>query len=356
MIDVNGPARVIMQLASRDVLSYSVDDVMGIGSLNLVPVSLPVKLFSKGFSSGSYDRVCMDDKGDFIYVFIWNTPIQASKDAIRYYNSIDFTTETIDFASNNGSKNFDYFFDNVDCRVPMVTIDALEKIKHRFHQEIRRMIHESHDTNALNLELEAFLLRDERQQLDQEVVVYGISFDTVPLNENQVSDLFATHIENNFDQFKVFREHYGASNMYSPFFQSRTDLCILRNRPTVGGEEAVEGAAISFHVDNDDSNFDDSNFDGGLSIESEMVSKDNGKFQMLANMEMTAAYIADRKLRSESHRIDSIRVIGALLDYKLKKGTIYKLTLDFTRNRSSVTQSQEIQSISRVMEYVFNSI
>ena len=60
--------------------------------------------------------------------------------------------------------------------------------------------------------------------------------------------------------------------------------------------------------------------------------------------------------RSESHRIDSIRVIDALLDCKLKKGTIYKLTLDFTCNCSTVKQSQEIQSISRVMEYVFNSI
>ena len=345
MIDVNRPARVEQQKTTC-TSSYSIDDLI---DDCLIPASIfNDKLFENGSDSGSYNLVGKHD-GIWNYVFTWEyeSSINACQDSYSYYSKfVNFSSVKICLPVSTIPEKFECF-DRMGCK--MVPVHSVERICQKFHrkiEEIKQCSSLDAVMNALSIELEATepMKEQEFREDKKQMVIYGIHIFTVESFETQISDLFYNHIVMSFDDFDVVRESRSASNQYSPFLRSRTDFCILRKSTATSA--AISAASFSFaHT---------SLFEG-LSIEAKMNAEDNDKFQMLANMEMTAAKIADQKLLLNG-RIDHIKVIGALLDYKSKSGTIYMLTLHFTCNSSSVTYSQKIPSISRVIEYVFNNI
>ncbi len=164
---------------------------------------------------------------------------------------------------------------------------------------------------------------------------------TVQAYENQLSDFLATHIEENFPEFEVVREAQIA-NHFSPFFRSRRDFYIYRNDET-------SGAVVS--ITDDDDHFDALT----LELKNHEDESDKDKYQLVASMEITAAQVVEQQL-VKKHKVNKIKLIGALLNYKTKTCTIYILTINFETNKSVVEQSQQIQNISTVMQYVFSQI
>ncbi len=54
---------------------------------------------------------------------------------------------------------------------------------------------------------------------------------------------------------------------------------------------------------------------------------------MVASMEVTASHLVEHQL-VKKHKVNKIKLIGALLNYKTKTGTIYILNIDFETNTS----------------------
>ena len=358
MIDVNGPARVEQQKTTT-AFSYSLEDLE---DTRLIPPSIYRRdLFKNTINSGSYDVAGKYD-GGWNYVFTWESSIKACEHSHSYYSSVDVLQKDIRLPDEI-PEQFEYF-DKIDCQ--MVPCNSVKDICDKFRQtlitNIDNILSVSDTSNALTAltALSNELKEEPMEEEEREWNIYGAPLYQVTSFETQISELFFFHLSTNtnFNHFEVFKE-FTISNHFSPFFRSRADFCIFRKGPNP--EEHSTGAVVSILTPPltmvfpppDDTSADDTSavnltFEG-LAIEAKMIEKD----KMLANMEITAAKIANKKMNS---RIDYICIIGALLNYRSNKGTIYRLTLDFKRNKSTVTCSQEISKISTVMMIVLNSI
>ena len=300
--------------------------------LNPLSSQTRFKLFPKHSKSAPVGFYNLMFQPEQIYVFEWDTSISACKDALKYYHQVVFVEKDIIIPESDQQQRFLYFDQMPSTMVPTDVLDTIRDRRSRLHRKI----------NLCSSLIDVKKLLEEEEEQECQKTIFGIHIFVVSLHENQISDLFAMYIQKEFSEFKVVRESQ-SSNRFLLFFDSRQYFSIVRKSET----NISSAAAVSFCEDTSALTLEAKNTDTEL--------KD--KYQMLANMEIAASEIASRQLNIK-HRIEKINVVGALLNYKLKIGTIYKLTLDFKSTPSSlcVHQSQEIKSLSSVMKYVFNCI
>lgn len=169
-----------------------------------------------------------------------------------------------------------------------------------------------------------------------------LSENSIEPMENQMSDSLALRIERVFPEFSVLREGkttHSNDLAYSPLFNSRRDITVIRRQPS--NTSGNTSGYIHF-VD-------------GVTVEAKKEeSEKRDRFQLLAGMEITAVQIAKQKLIEGD--LEKISVNGALLDYVANKGTLYMLTMDFSKKRSRVKKIEQEFTVSKVLSYLLSSI
>ena len=330
LIDISRPVCVVHNIPAPETSFSAYADALPPSVLNPLSSQTRLKLFPKHSKSAPVGFYNLMFQPEQIYVFEWDTSISACKDALKYYHQVVFMEKDIIILESDQQQRFFYFDQMPSTTVPTDVLDTIRDRRSRLHRKI----------NLCSSLIDVKKLLEEEQECQK--TIFGIHIFVVSLHENQISDLFAMYIQKEFSEFKVVRESQ-SSNRFLLFFDSRQYFSIVRKSVT----NISSAAAVFFCEDTSALTLEAKNTDTEL--------KD--KYQMLANMEIAASEIASRQLNL-MHRIEKINVVGALLNYKLKIGTIYKLTLDFksTPSSSCVHQSQEIKSISSVMKCVFNYI
>ncbi len=167
-------------------------------------------------------------------------------------------------------------------------------------------------------------------------------------NENQISDCLCHFLDTCYPELVVTREFTdtaGTTNAFTPFFKSRRDISIYQKTNPFSVAEVC--------VVRDDEE-EDSDIDLTLEAKRNAV-VDCGKYQLLANMEITATKIAKRIL-CDKKPIEQIVVYGALLDYNANTATMLFLNMNFIEHISTVEQSRQTLSISQALSILISKI
>ena len=281
--------------------------------------------------AGDYRKVATSCRDLEIRVFHWKKHISASKYATQYYkNNVVFHPVYENIQPIPKEEKRYGGLDHIECHaVPL----------HSLVGDLAVQVQSTSSVEAV------------RNHIQKE----GIFL--ISLIEVQVSDMYRAYLAHHFPEFLVSREDedtMGASNMFSPFHQSRRDLSIVRRGENINTAGVIQFQSEPEQVDGENS-IDVSQMMDGLTIEGKMSMKDNDRYQLLALMEITASEVAFCKLHS-GEIFTTIKVAGALVDYRKKTGLFCQLIMNFSAKKSIISISQEVSGISQVMYTLFSKI
>ncbi len=315
---------------------------------------------------GSYETIGkFGGVSTMVSVFCWESTISASKDAAKYYSDFVFEQPTTFQLLQIEDEKYKGFETLTDC--VLVERGAVQSLEQAFKQSLEQAFKQGFELSQNQLQ-EPINETDDVCDLSQKMMRKRTGSSSlsgpakfmileVELYKTQITQVFAQYIDKNFPDFLVITENKDPANLlnsFTPFHNSRRDLTILRR--TQKANEDPKMATMMFPSDSDtDDNTDDTLC--GVTFEAKKSMGDRDKYQMLANMEITATCIAKQKLlQSCGEPLKQIHVFGGLIDYNNKSGKIFELTMDFDSGESTVKNSETITSLSCLFHYLISKL
>ena len=299
-----------------------------------------------------------------VSVFCWESTISASKDAAKYYSDFVFEQPTTFQLLQIEDEKYKGFETLTDC--VLVERGAVQSLEQAFKQSLEQAFKQGFELSQNQLQ-EPINETDDVCDLSQKMTRKRTGSSSsgpakllvleVCLYKTQIIQVFGTYINKNFPDFLVMADITDPCNLlnsFTPFHNSSRDLTILRR--TQKANEDPKMATMMFPSDSDtDDNTDDTLC--GVTFEAKKSMGDRDKYQMLANMEITATCIAKQKLlQSCGEPLKQIHVFGGLIDYNNKSGKIFELTMDFDSGESTVKNSETITSLSCLFHYLISKL
>ncbi len=291
-----------------------------------------------------------------VSVFCWESTISASKDAAKYYSEFVFeqpTTFQLLQIEDEKYKGFETLTDCVMVEKGAVQSALDQAFKQGFEQsqnQLQEPINETDDVCDLSQKMTRKRTGSSSSGPAKLLVL------EVCLYKTQIIQVFGTYIDKNFPDFLVMADKTDPCNLlnsFTPFHNSSRDLTILRRTQKANEDPKMATVMFSSYNDTDDNTDDTDDTFHGVTFEA----KNRDKYEMLANMEITATCIAKQKLlQSCSEPLKQIQVFGGLIDYNDRSGKIFELTMDFGSGKSIVENSETIRSLSCLFHYLISKL